>query len=229
MLAGLRVHPVLTAHPTEARRRAVTEALRRIGALLARLNDGRLGASEHAEALRRLRRRSTCSGGRPRCGCRRCSRWTRSARSWPPSTKRCSGVVPALYRSLDRALQGPRIRRRGRGRARVPAVRQLGRRGPGRQPVRDRAGDRETAEIQADHALRALQNAAARVGGALHGVRPSPRWPGRAITGAPRRAPGPSGPAGRDHRAFPRRAAPRLSAVRGAAAAGDPAGRDRAG
>src|SRR5208282_3392235 len=27
LIAGLRVHPVLTAHPTEARRRAVTEAL----------------------------------------------------------------------------------------------------------------------------------------------------------------------------------------------------------
>ena len=35
-VAELRVHPVLTAHPTEARRRAVTEALRRIGMLLDR-------------------------------------------------------------------------------------------------------------------------------------------------------------------------------------------------
>src|ERR1700755_1347427 len=38
LLGGLRVHPVLTTHPTEARRRAITESLRRISALLARLD-----------------------------------------------------------------------------------------------------------------------------------------------------------------------------------------------
>src|SRR5580704_8241925 len=55
LLGDLRVHPVLTAHPTEARRRAVTQALRRIGVLLDDLADGRLGASARAEADRRLR------------------------------------------------------------------------------------------------------------------------------------------------------------------------------
>src|ERR1700729_1876427 len=55
LLADLRVHPVLTAHPTEARRRAVTEALRRIGVLLDDLAEGRLGASRRVEAERRLR------------------------------------------------------------------------------------------------------------------------------------------------------------------------------
>src|SRR5580692_423917 len=34
LIGRLEVHPVLTAHPTEARRRAVTESLRRISALL---------------------------------------------------------------------------------------------------------------------------------------------------------------------------------------------------
>src|SRR5499427_3767000 len=55
LVADLRVHPVLTAHPTEARRRAVTEALRRVSALLAGLDDERLGAGERAELRRRLR------------------------------------------------------------------------------------------------------------------------------------------------------------------------------
>src|SRR5258706_8005925 len=55
LLADLRVHPVLTAHPTEAPRRAVTQALRPISALLAGLGDRRAGAPERAELRRRLR------------------------------------------------------------------------------------------------------------------------------------------------------------------------------
>ena len=90
LLAGLRVHPVLTAHPTEARRRAVTSALRRISGLLDTL-DASTGASASAEPAparartRRQRRgggcarRSTCSGGPRSCGSRRWGRSTRSA------------------------------------------------------------------------------------------------------------------------------------------------------
>ena len=55
LLSGLRVHPVLTAHPTEARRRAVTEALRRISALLDGLDDPRRWGQRAGEAQRRLR------------------------------------------------------------------------------------------------------------------------------------------------------------------------------
>lgn len=53
-LAGLRVHPVLTAHPTEARRRAVATALRRIAEQLHRHQDPRIGADERWVARRRL-------------------------------------------------------------------------------------------------------------------------------------------------------------------------------
>ncbi|MFM2106034.1 MAG: hypothetical protein RL338_1066 [Chloroflexota bacterium] len=54
-LAGrLLLSPVLTAHPTEARRRTVLVALRRIAALIDQLDDRRLGTDERAETRRRL-------------------------------------------------------------------------------------------------------------------------------------------------------------------------------
>src|SRR5260370_31553504 len=50
----LRVHLVLTAHPTEARRRAVVAGLRRVNELLNVVDDERAGAGERAAAPRAL-------------------------------------------------------------------------------------------------------------------------------------------------------------------------------
>ncbi len=55
LLAGLSIHPVLTAHPTEARRRTVLVALRHVYELLDRLDDPRLAPREDREVRRRLR------------------------------------------------------------------------------------------------------------------------------------------------------------------------------
>ena len=55
----LEITPVLTAHPTEARRRAIVETLWRIGDLLDRLDDPRLFPDETADAGRRLREEVT--------------------------------------------------------------------------------------------------------------------------------------------------------------------------
>jgi phosphoenolpyruvate carboxylase len=167
LLADLRVHPVLTAHPTEARRRAVTQALRRIGTLLADLDDGPLGASERAEALRRLREEIDLL-------------WRtsalRAAAMQPLDEVRAAmtafdetlfQVVPALYRSLDLALNGPES---GRTAAGAPAFLRFG-----SWIGADRDGNpfvtaevtRQAAAIQADHVLRALENATERIGRAL--------------------------------------------------------------
>ncbi|MGC8634906.1 MAG: phosphoenolpyruvate carboxylase [Candidatus Limnocylindrales bacterium] len=54
-LADLSICPVLTAHPTEARRRTLLIALRRIYDLLDRLDDTRLAPREDREVRRRLR------------------------------------------------------------------------------------------------------------------------------------------------------------------------------
>ncbi len=54
-LTGLSIHPVLTAHPTEARRRTFLVALRHVYSLLDRLDDPRLSPREDREVRRRLR------------------------------------------------------------------------------------------------------------------------------------------------------------------------------
>jgi phosphoenolpyruvate carboxylase len=167
LLAELRVHPVLTAHPTEARRRAVTEALRRIGALLTSLDDGRLGASDRAEIRRRLREEIDLL-------------WRTSAlravAMQPLDEVRAAmtafdetlfRVVPALYRSLDRALSGPASGRVAS--AAPPFIRY------GSWIGADRDGNpfvtaeitKQAAVIQAEHVLRALENATERIGRAL--------------------------------------------------------------
>jgi phosphoenolpyruvate carboxylase len=51
---ALRFHPVLTAHPTEARRPAISGAIRRIAALLQEREDPRLGYAAGIENERRL-------------------------------------------------------------------------------------------------------------------------------------------------------------------------------
>lgn len=58
-IGRLAISPVLTAHPTEARRRTVLVALRRCAALLERLDDPRLTPSQDREVRRRLREEIT--------------------------------------------------------------------------------------------------------------------------------------------------------------------------
>jgi phosphoenolpyruvate carboxylase len=167
LVAGLRVHPVLTAHPTEARRRAVTEALRRIGALLTRLDDERLGASERAETRRRLEEEIDLlwRTSALRTAAMRPLDEVRAATTAFDETLFL--VVPALYRSLDRALNGPES---GRAAAAAPAFLRFG-----SWIGADRDGNpfvtaevtRQAAAIQAEHALRALENATERIGRTL--------------------------------------------------------------
>jgi phosphoenolpyruvate carboxylase len=167
LLARLEVHPVLTAHPTEARRRAVTEALRRISGQLDVLDAGQLGASARAEALRRLREEVDLL-------------WRTSAlrsQAMQPLDEVRSGaavfddtlfrLAPSVYRALDRALLGDLS---GAVPAQAPAFLRFG-----SWIGADRDGNpfvtaevtEHAADIQADHALRALENATTRIGRSL--------------------------------------------------------------
>jgi phosphoenolpyruvate carboxylase len=167
MLTRLEVHPVLTAHPTEARRRAVTEALRRIGAELDLLDRVEAGASRRDEALRRLREEVDLL-------------WRtsalRSAAMQPLDEVRSGTAIfdetlfrlaPDVYRSLDRALLGEQS---GSVPPLAPAFLRFG-----SWIGADRDGNpsvtaevtEQTASIQADHALRGLENATTRIGRSL--------------------------------------------------------------
>ncbi|MGD0374835.1 MAG: phosphoenolpyruvate carboxylase [Streptosporangiaceae bacterium] len=186
LLAGLRVHPVLTAHPTEARRRAVTEALRRIGALLDALDDGRLGANERVETRRRLSEEIDLlwRTSALRVAAMRPLDEVRAAMTAFDET--LFRLVPALYRSLDRALNGAAS---GHAAPAAPAFLRFGSWVGG-----DRDGNpfvtarvtRQAAAIQADHVLRALENATERIGRALtvHAAEPAGSVIAGAITAA---------------------------------------------
>jgi phosphoenolpyruvate carboxylase len=164
-LLDVEVHPVFTAHPTEARRRAVVTALHRIADELDRGDDPRLGDSERADASRRVREEIA-------------TLWRtaliRSTRLDPLDEVRATMSVfdetlfrlaPSLYRATERALGGD-----GNEAPRTPAYLVLGSWVGG-----DRDGNphvtaeitREALDIQADHVLRALENAATRIGRSL--------------------------------------------------------------
>ena len=184
LIDELSIGLVLTAHPTEARRRTMLVALRRVFGLLDQLDDQRITPDEDAEIRRRLREEISLL-------------WRTSAlrmeRPTPLDEVRTAllffdeslfVVTPRLYRALDRALdrapwvgaeRADAVRRRS-GHA-TPAARARGPR-PSHAFLRwgswvgsDRDGHprvtadttRQAAAIGADHVLRGLEAVATRL------------------------------------------------------------------
>jgi phosphoenolpyruvate carboxylase len=119
LLRRLRITPVLTAHPTEARRRTMLTALRRCYRLVEQLDDPRLTPVDEAELRRKLREEISLL-------------WRTSAiRKTAPTPveevrtalaffdETLFRAVPRVYRAFDRAID--RARPRGRGRDAGPA------------------------------------------------------------------------------------------------------------
>jgi phosphoenolpyruvate carboxylase len=166
LLARLRVHPVLTAHPTETRRRAVTAALRRISGLLAGLDDAP-GPGAQAETQRRLREEIDLLWRTSPLRVKAMEPLDEIRAAMTAFDETLFRVVPALYRSLDHVLTGADC---GRVPAAAPAFLRFGSWVGG-----DRDGNpfvtaqvtRETAIIQAQHALAALETVTERIGRAL--------------------------------------------------------------
>src|SRR5579864_4448023 len=159
LVQKLRVHPVFTAHPTEARRRAVVTAIRRVAEQMEKLDDPRISDPERRDAERRLLEEVD-------------SLWrtaqVRSAHVTPLDEVRSLmaifdetlfRMVPEVLRSFDSALGRP-----------APAFLRFGSWIGG-----DRDGNptitaevtAETMAIQSEHALLALEAVATRVGRSL--------------------------------------------------------------
>ncbi len=168
-LQKLRFHPVLTAHPTEARRRAVASAIRRVGRLLAEREElVRLAPSASTLELdRRLTEQIDIL-------------WRtspiRTTRPTPLDEVRTAmnvfdqtlfEVVPKVYRLLDDVLQPEAA---GRAPAKAPAFVRFGTWIAG-----DRDGNpfvtaettAEAAAIAAEHVLLGLERATSRIGRSL--------------------------------------------------------------
>jgi phosphoenolpyruvate carboxylase len=167
VLTDLEIHPVITAHPTEARRRAVVNALARVAVEMDRYDDPRAGDSEREESRRRLLEEITVLWRTALVRSRRLEPLDEVRTMMAVFDETLFRLAPTLYRTADEALrsgadtvQPPQ----------VPAFLRLGSWVGG-----DRDGNplvtaditRQTADIHADHVLRALENATRRIGGAL--------------------------------------------------------------
>ena len=164
---GLSLHPVLTAHPTEARRRAVVTAISRAGEQLDRIDDPRGGAGEQADARRRLLEEIDILWRTAHLRANAVDPLDEVRTAMAVFDETLFRVVPTLYRGLDHVLLGDRS---GTVTPAAPAFFRLGSWVGG-----DRDGNptvtaqitREAMEIQSDHVLLALERAATRIGRTL--------------------------------------------------------------
>jgi phosphoenolpyruvate carboxylase len=167
LLDGLELRPVLTAHPTEARRRAVATAIRRVGEQLERLDDPRCSDPEARDARRRLLEEIDLLWRTAQL---------RSTQMAPMDEVRATlavfedtllAVVPAMYRRLDTALSPADA---GVRPPLAPAFVRFGTWVGGDRDGNPHVTAAVTAEamrVQSDQALRALEAAARRVGRSL--------------------------------------------------------------
>jgi len=158
-MAELEIHPVFTAHPTEARRRAVVTAVSRIAEQMQRWDDPRLGAGERLDVRRRLLEEISILWRTALIRQRRLDPLDEVRTTMAVFDETLFRIAPALYRVASNALGSV-----------VPAFLRMGSWVGGDRdgnPHVTAAVTRETVEIQADHVLRALQAAATRIGRTL--------------------------------------------------------------
>ncbi len=165
LLEGLVVMPVLTAHPTEARRRSIVDCLRRIAALLDRADDPRMTRADRRQVERRLLEEITTLWRTDHVRNRRPTPLDEVRSTMAVFDQTLFRLIPRIYRELDDAVRAAR---------------------PGGPPARaflrwgswvggDRDGNpmvtaevtRAAAQIGSEHVLRGLEAASRRIAGKL--------------------------------------------------------------
>ncbi|MGC5013631.1 phosphoenolpyruvate carboxylase [Streptosporangium sp. DT93] len=170
LVEGLRLHPVLTAHPTEARRRAVVTAIQRISHQLAAYNSSDRGAAERAETRRRLLEEIDLLWRTAQLRSTKLDPLDEVRTAMAAFDETLFRVVPQVYRALDAALGTGDGTGNGTERPRARAFIRYGSWIGG-----DRDGNpnvtakvtRDAVLIQAEHVLIALENATSRIGRSL--------------------------------------------------------------
>ncbi|MEU6038699.1 phosphoenolpyruvate carboxylase [Actinomadura sp. NPDC047616] len=162
VLDDLEFRPVFTAHPTEARRRAVVTAIQRVSDLLAALNADP-GEGDRADLERRLREEVDLLW---RTALRRRTQMdpldeVRTAMAAFDET--IYRVVPRVYRTLDAALDPATGARPPLARPYLRFGSWIGGDRDGNPYVTARV-TRDAIAIQSEHVLRALENTCARIG-----------------------------------------------------------------
>lgn len=167
LIEGLTLHPVLTAHPTEARRRAVVTAISRVGEQLDRFDDPRGGAAERADARRRMLEEIDILWRTAHLRSSAVDPLDEVRTAMAVFDETLFRVVPALYRSLDHLLLGEQS---GARPPKAPPFMRLGSWVGGDRdgnPTVTSSVAKEALATQAAHVLIALERAANRVGRTL--------------------------------------------------------------
>jgi phosphoenolpyruvate carboxylase len=167
LISDFVVHPVFTAHPTEARRRAVVTAIQRCGVQLERLDDPQASDGERLDAERRLAEEVETLWRTAQLRSMRITPLDEVRSFMAVFDETLFRITPQLYRSLDQAIS---VKDSGRRPPLAPAFLRFGSWVGGDRdgnPSVTAAVTKATMSVQAEHVLLALQNATQRIGRSL--------------------------------------------------------------
>lgn len=166
-LQTLRFHPVFTAHPTEARRRAVSASIRRLAGLLREYDASLRGGADERRAGRRMLEEIDILWRTAPLRAEKPSPTDEVRAIMAVFDETLYTAVPHVYRRVDDALQGPAAG------GRAPVVRPFVRLGTWVGGDRDgnpfvtASVTKKAAAIASEHILRGLERTADAVGRAL--------------------------------------------------------------